>query len=314
MLLGIFVIYMLLKESIIIISSKNYYIMSALEQLPSHEGNESFLPTIERGYVEVTQDERSIGGAIVRRTRFVPDQLSDDVPVIINGGWCAPAKLYFKLAAGVAESGRDVSVVHPPRSQDLRHSISSDNFKDVLRLQSQANWAILRELEYADIVAHSMGLVIALRTANQKPNNMRSISASGGAGLDGPHGVTRMALRCLGEATDFNYRTGIFPLQTLSHVLRDPVRTAREGVSAARADVHLDLEQARSNGIKIGAFLFGKDKLFSPEAILHHSGTHFDSFEIIPDAKHNYPITNPAEHAAQQATSLRQLNMKLKSA
>lgn len=283
--------------------------MSALEPLnhisPEIDSTPALVPVMND--VEVCQRADRIAGATIRLSRFKPDVLSDEVPVLVNGGYCAPAEAYFNFALGLAKAGRDVTLVHSPRIQNPIQALRPENMRDVLRLQSQANWSVLRDIEYADIVGHSMGLVVALRSAREKHERIRSVSAAGGAGLDGPHGVAKMLLRGLSGGPDFNARSGL-AYKTAQHMLQDPVRTIREGLSVARVDVRSDLEAAKDHGIKIGAFLFGKDRLFNPQDVLDHSEPYFDQYEVVPHATHNFPIRHPFEHAPQQADGLNRLN------
>jgi hypothetical protein len=285
--------------------------MAALEPLNHLESetisrSPALVPAMNE--IAVSQTVDRIAGATIRLSRFKPEALNDEVRVLINGGYCAPAEAYFSFALGLAQTGRDVTLVHSPRIQSPRQALRPDNIRDVLRLQSQANWSVLRDVEYADIVAHSMGLVIALRSAREKHEHIRSVSAAGGAGLDGPHGITKMLLRSISSGPDFEARSCGLVYKTAQHVLQDPVRTIREGLSVARIDVRSDLEAAKNHGIKIGAFLFGNDKLFSPQDVLEHSEPYFDQYDIVPEATHNFPIRHPFDHAPQQAAALSRLN------
>lgn len=259
--------------------------------------------------ISITRESRSIAGSTVALTRFTPDQMTDSTRIFINGGWCAPPEGYFDFARGLAQHGRDVSVIHPPRRQSLRYMAQGNNFKDVLRLQSQANWVFMRDInDEIDIVVHSMGLIVGTRTAKEKPGHIRSISASGGAGLDGPHSVSKMILRCLSSVSELDKRTSSLALKTFSHVRSDPLRVIREGIQTATTDLREDIAAGREQGTKFGAFLFGKDRLFKPDTVIAYSSDYLDQHYTVAEASHNYPIREPFVHAHQQAAGLEKLN------
>lgn len=302
--------------------------MSALQQFEYQESSappELYIePLNTPDMLTITEYKTHVAGSRVDFMHFKPRYVSDQTPLIIVPGYCATVGAYEEFANQLALHGREVAYAKSPRGQHLWNALQPEHMRDVLRLQSQATWYVLKHIVdtesggKADLIAHSMGMVVAAKLATAKSGHIRSISSAGGAGLDGPHGVTSMLRKGAGvmlheispHAIESPHRVvPMVAIDTVKHVLRDPIRTLREGYAVARVDIANDLAFAKDHGIKIGAFLFEHDGFFTPNAVLSHSEQYFDSYNIVPYAQHIYPQTNPYEHALQQIDSLQRLNI-----
>ena len=270
-----------------------------------------------------TELSERIGGATVKFTLLQHESPIERTPTLIIPGFCAPASAYERFAQNIAAQGRNVVYGKSPRTQSILSDLQTAHRHDVLRLQAQANWGISRvamrflEAEQVDVIAHSMGFPIGIKYAAHKPDMVRSIVSTGGAGMDyhqsmrkrvgqGTKVIARSALRVAASGN----RTAIpkLALEASAHIVRQPHRTIREGCAVANLDITPELTRARDAGVRLGMMLFEKDEFFKPDTTLEHSGHFFDETAIIPNAYHNYPLVEPEQHALHQATMFSKLN------
>lgn len=264
--------------------------------------------------ISVTKARAQIGGATVRYTQLINERLADPTPIVIANGFCGTEGAYKPLAVEIALRGRNVVYLEPPRSQAICGLIKEEHFENVLLLQQQSIWVAGRESVKAvdcdqfDLFGHSLGGKTSTGVAMHKAERVRNIMLAAPTGLDGRnklrHRITvlpQVALYDIGggiNAIRENSGNGL-AVETAGHVLKRPIRTFREGVAAARADIRKDVDELRNRGVRIGLTLFANDGIFNTDHVLHaNRARNFDApIRIIPNARHAYPQEQPVEHS-----------------
>lgn len=285
----------------------------ALEACEDAEVPQQQIEALQENNVTVSKGIARIGGARVRFTHLVPSVISDEVPIGIVNGYCGTESAYKQLAIEVALQGREVFYKRPPRTQTPFMAMRYDHLRDVLKLQSQATWGVMKAISHYshhsqfDIYGHSMGVPIAIKAAGEKPDYVRSLILAGGAGLNGKNTFRGMLRKTVDvarndvgggrkELTKY-VNPAVILVDTAHHVLRRPDRTVREGFTVARIDARPSLRRLHGTGINIGAILFEKDGYFKVDEVMAASGDLFDDVEITLGATHVHPQDHPIEHA-----------------
>lgn len=255
---------------------------------------------------------------------FEPDVATEVTPILINNGYCAPAIVYDALAIGLAQNGRRVIRIHPPRSVSLGRRVLGGHIANPLKKHAQAAYVITKHastefgFEQVDELGHSMGTPISLMFAAEKPEWIRSVMCTGGAGIDGAGGLFVMGAKGVGllKKEVYDERKHLSEMGNRNHVAREvgrhilghPLDTLAEGYYVSRANAVPALKKARANGVKIGAILFGNDSFFDPQRVLNHVGENLDYVEVIEGAKHIHPQIYPIQHAKEQVQAFSVLN------
>lgn len=295
----------------------------ALERCSDSDVLPEQIKALQEDNVAVSRARAQIAGARVRFTHLVPSETVDETPVGIVNGFCGTESAYKQLAVELAIQGREVFYIRPPRTQTPFMALRRDHIRDVLKLQSQATWGVMKAIrsytghELFDLYGHSMGVPITTKTALHKPEHVRSVVLAGGAGQNGRNTFLGMVKKTVGVARK-DVRQGrkeltqyVHPLvilgDTAHHALRRPDRTVREGFTVARIDDRPSLERLHNSVVKVGALLFEKDGYFNPSDVLAASGIYFDEVEVTPEATHVYPQDHPREHASDVNAMLRRL-------
>ncbi|MCA9327939.1 hypothetical protein KDA14_05410, partial [Candidatus Saccharibacteria bacterium] len=86
-------------------------------------------------------------GNTVHYDLFEPDDPIDDVPILINNGYCAPAIVYDALAVGLAQNGRRVIRPHATRHVSLPKAMMGGHLWNPLKKHSQANWEVVKDVK-----------------------------------------------------------------------------------------------------------------------------------------------------------------------
>ncbi len=265
-----------------------------------------------------------VNGANVRYDLYEPESPTEETPILINNGYCAPAIVYDALAVGLAEEGRSVVRYHPPRHVGAIRAMTHGHFANPLKKHTDASEAVMLDVikhtgsPKIDILGHSMGTPISLRVATESPEAVRSIMTTGGAGLDSAGGIVLMGLRSLKlfkrEILDEMERLeqlgemSAVAREVFEHIALHPYDTLAEGYYVSRINVVPDLQRAKAFGIRVGALIFEYDSLFNADNIVEHVGDEFDYLEVIRGAKHIHPQLEPRRHAAEQVAASTALN------
>ncbi len=263
-------------------------------------------------------------GKSIEYDYFQSDTPIDETPIIINNGYCAPAIVYDALAIGLAQNGRNVIRYRPPRSVSIGRMAVGGHLSNPLKKHAQAGWAVMKDsnkkfgLTQFDALGHSMGTPISLMLAEAKPEAVRSVMCTGGAGLDGAGGLFVMSakgakllkdeviherdkLRQLGHSKTVGQ-------EVMKHILLHPVDTLAEGYYVSRINSVPNLIRVQQAGVRLGLVIFGKDTFFKPDTVLNHVGNYFDYRLVLPDAKHIHPQIYPFEHSLEQVEAFSHLN------
>lgn len=297
----------------------------SLERCGDNDIPQQQIDALHDNDVAVLRARTKIAGARIRFTHLIPSIQTDEVPVGIVNGFCGTESAYKQLAVELALQGREVFYIRPPRTQTPFMAMRPDHIRDVLKLQSQATWSVMRAIrsytghDLYDLYGHSMGVPITTKTALHKPNNVRSIVLAGGAGQNGQNSFRGMVRKSIDVARNDVVRghkdiirhvhPGVMALDTAHHVLRRPDRTVREGFTVARIDDRPTLRKLKDMPVRVGAILFEQDGYFKPDEVLAVSGHLFDAIQVTPEATHIYPQDHPEEHGSDVHGMLLQLSM-----
>jgi pimeloyl-ACP methyl ester carboxylesterase len=257
-------------------------------------------------YTDVTK----IGGAVVRYSLETPADTTDDVPVVIIPGFCGIRSAYDQLAHALAERGKPAITVQPVRGRLFPASLIPRRPEPVDKLASQAVWGAMRDTkerhgyETFDVLAHSMGGLIATRLVEHQADSIRSVTYLASAGLDGDHSPRTMLARTLnGGAEDLlalvkslkPVSDALASREVLHYVLRNPLRTVREALAVSTCNLTEDVQNVGYLGVKTAALQFAADRYFPLSLVEAHSGNAFKHFEVYGDtlAGHNAQQSDP---------------------
>lgn len=266
-----------------------------------------------------------IAGAEVIYTYEEPGEVVDPVPLLLTPGYCGIKSSYRQLRHHIALQGKPAISYRPARTQKFPASFQLSHLRDVTKLPSQVAWGVMRDVaeqhdkNLFDIAGHSFGGKTATDAANHKPEYVRSVLLVASVGLHGPIGLKEMRSRgrtCItGEIVpnlDQLARQGEarMALEAVHYIVRNPLRTLREGIAAGSCDIRRDVANLRQLGIKIGGLLFPADSFFHPEDVERHSGYLFDVLKQYADssAMHVAPQLTPKPVAQALMDITRELN------
>lgn len=267
------------------------------------------------------EDVAKIDGAKVRYRVYEPVEASEDTPIHIRNGYMASGPAYYAIAEELAKLGRWTVVTESVRSQWSVNVLDTN----VLRLQAKAGYAAMRDVAYwlntpkADILAHSMGGVVANMIAEHHPHRVRSISYTGAAAQDGEHTLMNRAHRIPGVINhqvvpnisalrENSSSTTQLAVETLKYIFPHVLRTIGEGVQVARADNRAVIPRLRQLGIATGAVLMEHDGFFELETMKKVADELHDLVVVIPEGIHIDPNINPRPHAELQVDVFDELN------
>lgn len=265
-----------------------------------------------------------IAGAEVRYTYELPQQVIDEVPLLIVPGYGGVKSAYQRLRQTVAAHGKPAVSFRPPRNQSMLGGLSPAHLLQPSKLQSQASWAVMRDIEMADgpgefdLLAHSMGGQTAINAALHKPEHVRSIIFMASAGLDlhtlrdmrerGTNFLKEELFPNLGRLA-MGHHPKIAP-DTLHYIFRNSRRTIQEGISVANCDIREKVKSLGGIGIKTAALQFPADRLFPLDGVVKHSSKLFDVFRVYsdPNAGHLTPQLDPVNVARANLSILEELH------
>lgn len=284
----------------------------ALENCTDPTIPDHLLDLLQEHDIKIYKGVAAIGGTTVRFTQLI-NMTATEPGVVISGGYCAPEGGQRYLAVYTALLGRNVSYIKPPRAQSLCATLNRGHLNDVLKLQQQAIWAASRDMmqrtdmDKIDVYGHSMGGVVATGVATHKPGKVRNLILAGSAGIDGKNTFRDRAKRLpnvirhdiIGGIGDIRNSSGNgMALEAGAHILKRFDRTAREGITVARADIRGQIDRVQDCGTKVGVILFGDDGFFKVEDVKAANYDRiFNAFEVIPNVTHVFPQQEPKEHS-----------------
>lgn len=263
-----------------------------------------------------------IAGARINYTYELPEEVTDEVPLVILPGYGGANYANFRQA--VAARGKPAVSYRPPRNQRLLAGLRPAHLADPARLQSQAAWGVVRDIadtlrhQQFDFSLHSRGGQTGTDLAIHKPDYVRSMIFVGSSGLDG-HSIADMAARIprflsgelLPALPKFTMDDSpVNMLDCLHYFLRSPLRTMREGVSIANSDIRTKVATLGKLGIKTAALQFARDSFFPLESVEASSAHLFDVFMVYPDpnAGHMTPQLEPQRTANAHLAVLEELH------
>lgn len=237
-----------------------------------------------------------------------PAEETDNAPVLIVPGYGGIMSAYRNFRHSLAEAGTPAISFRVSRSQG-KGDASPLNYLLIGELASKATYAIMKDahsrfgcMEF-DLVGHSWGGHAATNVAMRRPELVRSVTYLASVGLE-DHSLAQMLGRSLAFvqyelAPALEQLVGDsgakIALESLHHILRNPARTAAEGIAAARCDIRPAVKRLGALGVKTAAVQFSHDHFFPPEETTLHTKRLLDAYEVMPGwANHLAPQLQPA--------------------
>lgn len=246
-------------------------------------------------------------------TLEVPENVIDEVPLVIIKGYCGIPPAYKPLRRWTARYGKPAITYRTPRAQPWQREFHPLHALHPDRLHSQAAGAVIKDVhgrygfDNFDGFLHSMGGWTGTGTAEHMPERFRTLVFAGSVGLNGhtlgslgrrlPSYLWRDLLPSIGNV-QLERDTRAF-LHVLDYIFRNPLRTAREALGVSQCDIRERVRILGSLGIKTAGLQFGADGFFYPHEVASHAENVFDVFRVIEDrwATHEAPQTHPKEVA-----------------
>jgi hypothetical protein len=252
-----------------------------------------------------------IGHFTIPLTVEIPKEIRDPHRLLLSPGYCATQKAYAGLRHACARNGQVATTYEIP--QDLLNLIQYHpaHFLHPGRLLSQAPLAAIRGSrrierkagvrleEESDAAGHSMGGPSDLELASLYPGLIRTIVLNQSPGLE-PHNTFVMLnrLRRL-KKNELKKTEDDIISQGIINILKDPLKTLREGLWVSNRNNQEKIEMLGKLGIKSAAIFGEDDSLVDGQKSLEHSGDKVDIVAFYPDpeAHHFWPQTNPFDVA-----------------
>ncbi len=299
---------------------------------PRHQvhvtNNDNHEVSNSRGLFLLQETERirgiaHIAGAAIEWTYERPEVIEDEVPLIGLHGFCGVKSSYREFRSQVAQRGKPAITYRPARSRGYLGDVDINNVRDPGKLLSQAAWAVMRDIKKStgdttfDASGHSMGGYTLTRLAKHKPEHLRTAIYVGSVGLD-DHSVPQMLGRAVRFIQDELRPSGLISgtenrriaLEGLHYIVRNPLRTATEGLNAAGCSLKHEIPLIRAQGIKTAALQFELDTFFPTASVTEESSHLFDHYQVLenPTAKHIAPQILASEVAEAHINILKKLH------
>lgn len=278
--------------------------------------------TLEEAHEHVFAYETTVyaGEGEVNTTRFVPDEVEDEVPVVIVPGYAGIESAYTELGYAMAYGGKRVAYTMTPVRRHGAAALHPNHFLHPLRLPSQAVNAVAKTEMYlhgdvgVDLFCHSLGGPTGIGAALHRPEYFRLINLAGSAGLTG-HNALDLARSVPGAAVDVGRNILKLPIDRrraarhLLHYLFDNVpRTVLEAVAISGTDINDDVQRVRDIGIKVVRTQFIRDPFFPTSKVSDEDKTVVDAYLEVDDG-HLGPLLQPVvmsrlHHQAAQSLDL----------
>lgn len=246
-----------------------------------------------------------ISGGMVAYERLKPNIITDPTDVVIVPGFVGIKPAYDKLGQAFARQGREVVTLRPVRTQRFLNAVHPRHLLHPLLLQSQAVWAVMKDIhdddgvDRFDLWCHSLGGPVGCSTAEHKPEYIRSINLVGSAGMDG-HTPFSLAQRLYDAGLEIGKTApglDIDRLRTARHVayytLLNPFRTTAEALAVSGIDNRPSVQRIRNLGIKVARTQLELDPFFPTAHITDEDKAAVDTFRFIPGLGHLGPQTEP---------------------
>lgn len=264
----------------------------------------------------ISDRARKANAAIDFTIRALGKVTERSVLIVPGFGGIKPVYGDFRDAAAQALNSTTVSY-RQPRSQNKQsiiRRIDSALHPDKLGKQSVvAMIDTMRERlpnNKVTLIGHSMGGPNAVEGALRRLDDVEDIVLLGAGGLEKGQNVLRLGKRMPGIARQEGGSIKNMPRedalsiagQALFHMLRNPWRTAGEGMDIGNRDLMTDeLRTLRAHGIGIHAVQLEHDGFFPTDIAERDSAGLVDTFTVIKGLDHVGPQTHPeivANHIA----------------
>jgi pimeloyl-ACP methyl ester carboxylesterase len=287
---------------------------------PLHERTLLAVPDPEETNEFPTFEERirtRVGGASLRGTIETPYALDDPNDLLWIQGFMAPEVVYRPPSHEATQHGRRSVTIGRAGLQLPHVLIHPKHFLKFEKVTQQSPGAILKQLSpQVDIVAHSMGLPIAVETILRNPGRVRSLTAVGGAGLTG-HGAPDLAAR-VPKAIEEVARNmprliemyGVAAaLAITQYFCVNPLRPLAESLYVARSDVREDLPRIRAAGTRISIIALEPDSFFGADRMYEETKGKVDRFTVLASdiAGHIAPQVLPKPVAAAVVNGINEI-------
>ncbi len=241
--------------------------MEKPESLSNNAENSSFDTEFARQYANREYYEVAGGNAEVIDVR--PEKIKDEVPVIFIPGWGCDLTVYEPaLKTLTSQERRVVSFNQPRKGGDLSEHATEEELKKYPAAQLRNSLNILgimeqKNIEKADVIAHSQGALNTVIAAILHPERFRNIVLFAPAGLIGEDTFTRLVKGFAAQnkradslsempISDTEKRVGKAALDSvLSYIASNPLRALKETLEMPKSQIHEMIRFLHDQGIGI---------------------------------------------------------------
>ncbi len=207
------------------------------------------------------QEIESLGGK-VEVVDVTPESLKTEVPVIFAPGWGETPETFKDSIQAMTDLNRRVLSLEHARGGgnidlgELKNEYSADELRKAFAL---LDVLAEKDINKADVIAHSEGAINTVIAAAFQPERFRSIVFVGPAGLIGedkfPQLAGRFSLKLIQNALTALLEPAKIGqmaqagLETTKYILKNPTASLKEAVAISNSDIHETLKELHEKGI-----------------------------------------------------------------
>ena len=258
-------------------------------------------------------------------TDIVPENLRDDVPVVVIPGWGETPATHTDTLNTIANLQRRAIAIKIPRLGGTRakDGYPESEYNKALALIDTLN---KKEVKTVDVIAHSEGAIPTIIAALNNPRRFRGIVFVDPAGLIGEDSLIKLSARFTGMLAKDALRMAKAPPDVKLNMLRatreaaksflaNPKRGVQEVNTIAASDIYEMLIALREIGIKVSVIHGINDSLFPIEKVLKAAGEKggLDTIGFYSvKGDHREISTHPEKYTALAVNALETLSNKPK--
>ncbi|MEX0934319.1 MAG: alpha/beta hydrolase [Candidatus Saccharimonadales bacterium] len=239
---------------------------------------------------------------------LVPEQLSDETPVVIASGWSTGRKSLRETGEELYRNGRRAVLIDHARRGNAPED-EAGFARDTLQ-RSQTIIEVLDDagIDKANVIAHSEGTISATAAALQQPERFDTLVLAMPAGMIGEDTfgglLKRFApktVRSLTKDTVENPNIGLaVNVGGMAYIGKNPAKGYREVRAIAETRIDDALAALRDKGVRTAVLQSNKDSVFPVDRIEKHVRLDGDSANIdsyssvaVKDAGHDELLIRP---------------------
>lgn len=264
--------------------------------------------------------QTSIGN--VEITDVTPENLTDQMPVLLIGGWGESDRTHTDTIKTINDQKRRAIFVKVPRMGDGEVLYSGKQSQAEIE-KAVATLEVLntKSINKVDVIAHSEGAINALLAAQIEPDKFRNIVLVAPAGLTGKDNIAKLTARfnkMLGKDAvktilnkDQKRANRLRAAQeTIKYLLKNPIKGLEEVSAIAAADIYEELTWLKKQGVGVSIVQGVDDSVFPMQDLLRTArekgGLDLDGFYSVK-GDHREISVHPEKYTALAVNALENL-------